>query len=174
MKSYNPRTGMELLQLTSISKASAKQRAVWSGRTGPVASYKCSDAVISIAAMLSVGSSIFYRPKDKRVHADNARNNFHTGNVGDVISLMKVYNAWRETNFSTQWCYEKYIQVAEIRSLPDYEVSTDYLYTYIQAQTWHRSLRDGWAKGTGEQQSNLNNIFKSNQSWELDCYKLRC
>ncbi|KAK8558284.1 hypothetical protein V6N13_038757 [Hibiscus sabdariffa] len=94
-----------------------------------VASYKCSDAVISIAAMLSVGNSIFYRPKDKRVPADNARNNFHTGNVGDIISLMKVYNAWRETNFSTQWCYEKYIQVAEIRSLPDYEVSTDYLYT---------------------------------------------
>ncbi|RZS01128.1 hypothetical protein BHM03_00030999 [Ensete ventricosum] len=35
--------------------------------------YKCSEEVISIASMLSVGNSIFYRPKDKQVHADNAR-----------------------------------------------------------------------------------------------------
>ncbi|KAJ6340697.1 hypothetical protein OIU77_008452 [Salix suchowensis] len=181
MKSYNPRTGMESLLVTPISKASAMQRAGRSGRTGPgkcyrlytaynylhdledntipeiqrtnlanvvltlkslgihdlinfdfmdpppseallkalellfalsalnklgeltkvgrrmaefpldpmlskaiVASdkYKCSDEIISIAAMLSVGNSIFYRPKDKQVHADNARMNFHTGKCG--------------------------------------------------------------------------------------------
>lgn len=52
--------------------------------------YKCSDEIISIAAMLSVGNSIFYRPKDKQVHADNARMNFHVGNVGDHIALLKV------------------------------------------------------------------------------------
>lgn len=189
MKSYNPRTGMESLLVTPISKASAMQRAGRSGRTGPgkcyrlytaynylhdledntipeiqrtnlanvvltlkslgihdlinfdfmdpppseallkalellfalsalnklgeltkvgrrmaefpldpmlskmiVASdkYKCSDEIISIAAMLSVGNSIFYRPKDKQVHADNARMNFHAGNVGDHIALLKV------------------------------------------------------------------------------------
>jgi pre-mRNA-splicing factor ATP-dependent RNA helicase DHX16 len=189
MKSYNPRTGMESLLVTPISKASAMQRAGRSGRTGPgkcfrlytaynylhdledntipeiqrtnlanivltlkslgihdlinfdfmdpppseallkalellfalsalnklgeltkvgrrmaefpldpmlskmiVASdkCKCSDEIISIAAMLSVGNSIFYRPKDKQVHADNARMNFHTGNVGDHIALLKV------------------------------------------------------------------------------------
>ena len=77
--------------------------------------YKCSDEVISIAAMLSIGNSIFYRPKDKQVHADNARLNFHTGNVGDHIALLKVYNSWKETNFSTQWCYENYIQVRSMK-----------------------------------------------------------
>ncbi|XP_038700417.1 pre-mRNA-splicing factor ATP-dependent RNA helicase DEAH1-like isoform X2 [Tripterygium wilfordii] len=35
MKSYNPRTGMESLLVTPISKASANQRAGRSGRTGP-------------------------------------------------------------------------------------------------------------------------------------------
>ncbi|KAL1176792.1 hypothetical protein V6Z11_A04G183500 [Gossypium hirsutum] len=35
IESYNPRTGMESLQVTSISKASANQRAGRSGRTGP-------------------------------------------------------------------------------------------------------------------------------------------
>lgn len=218
MKSYNPRTGMESLLVTPISKASANQRAGRSGRTGPgkcfrlytaynyhndledntvpeiqrtnlanvvlslkslgihdllnfdfmdpppaeallkalellfalsalnklgeltkvgrrmaefpldpmlskmiVASdkYKCSDEIISIAAMLSIGNSIFYRPKDKQVHADNARMNFHTGNVGDHIALLKVYNSWKETNYSTQWCYENYIQVRSMKRARD-------------------------------------------------------
>lgn len=81
--------------------------------------YKCSEEIISIAAMLSVGNSIFYRPKDKQVHADNARLNFHTGNVGDHIALLNVYNAWKETNFSTQWCYENYIQVRSMKRARD-------------------------------------------------------
>ncbi|KAF3438116.1 hypothetical protein FNV43_RR20872 [Rhamnella rubrinervis] len=218
MKSYNPRTGMESLLVTPISKASAMQRAGRSGRTGPgkcfrlytaynyevdlddntvpeiqrtnlanvvlmlkslgihdllhfdfmdpppseallkalemlfalsalnklgeltkvgrrmaefpldpmlskmiVASdkYKCSDEIISIASMLSVGNSIFYRPKDKQVHAENARMNFHTGNVGDHIALLKVYSSWKETNYSTQWCYENYIQVRSMKRARD-------------------------------------------------------
>ncbi|XP_057473852.1 pre-mRNA-splicing factor ATP-dependent RNA helicase DEAH1 [Actinidia eriantha] len=218
MKSYNPRTGMESLLVTPISKASANQRAGRSGRTGPgkcfrlytaynyyndlddntvpeiqrtnlanvvlslkslgihdllnfdfmdpppaeallkalellfalsalnklgeltkvgrrmaefpldpmlskmiVASekYQCSDEVVSIAAMLSVGGSIFYRPKDKQVHADTARMNFHTGNVGDHTALLKIYSSWKETNYSTQWCYENYIQVRSMKRARD-------------------------------------------------------
>ncbi|KAF5178175.1 RNA helicase, ATP-dependent DEAH box, partial [Thalictrum thalictroides] len=81
--------------------------------------YKCSEEVISIAAMLSIGNSIFYRPKDKQVHADNARMNFHTGHVGDHIALLKVYSTWKESNFSTQWCYENYIQVRSMKRARD-------------------------------------------------------
>ncbi|KAH9778054.1 RNA helicase [Citrus sinensis] len=80
---------------------------------------KCSDEIITIAAMLSVGNSIFYRPKDKQVHADNARMNFHLGNVGDHIALLRVYNSWRECNYSTQWCYENYIQVRSMKRARD-------------------------------------------------------
>jgi pre-mRNA-splicing factor ATP-dependent RNA helicase DHX16 len=54
--------------------------------------YKCSEEIVTICAMLSIGNSIFYRPKDKQVHADNARMNFHAGNVGDHIALLKVCN----------------------------------------------------------------------------------
>ncbi|KAK4362282.1 hypothetical protein RND71_017523 [Anisodus tanguticus] len=81
--------------------------------------YKCSVEIISIAAMLSVGNSIFYRPKDKQVHADNARLNFHVGNVGDHIALLKVYSSWKETNYATQWCYENYIQVRSMKRARD-------------------------------------------------------
>ncbi|KAK6942107.1 Helicase-associated domain [Dillenia turbinata] len=52
--------------------------------------YKCSDEVVSITSMLSIGNSIFYYPKDKQVHVDNVRMNFHIGNVGNHIALLKV------------------------------------------------------------------------------------
>lgn len=55
--------------------------------------YKCSVEIIIIAAMLSIGNSIFYRLKDKQIHADNARMNFHLGDVGDHITLLRVYNS---------------------------------------------------------------------------------
>lgn len=72
---------------------------------------QCSEEIVTIAAMVSAGSGIFYRPKDKAVFADNAHQNFHRGNVGDHIALLTVYNSWAETAFSAQWCYENYVQV---------------------------------------------------------------
>lgn len=53
--------------------------------------YKWSKEIITSSAMLSVRGSIFYHPKDKKVHANNARMNFHIGNLGDHIALSKVF-----------------------------------------------------------------------------------
>ena len=36
--------------------------------------------------MVSIGGSVFYRPKDRAVHADNAHKAFHRGNVGESAS----------------------------------------------------------------------------------------
>lgn len=41
--------------------------------------------------MLSVGNSVFYRPKDKKVHADTAKKNFYRPG-GDHMALLNVYN----------------------------------------------------------------------------------
>ena len=41
--------------------------------------------------MLSVNNAVFYRPKDKIVHADTARQNFFVPG-GDHLTLMNVYN----------------------------------------------------------------------------------
>ncbi|KAK2657228.1 hypothetical protein Ddye_010280 [Dipteronia dyeriana] len=81
--------------------------------------YVCSNEIITIVAMLSVGNSIFYCPKDKKVHANNARMNFHLGNVGDHISLLRVYNSWRECNYSIQWCHENYIRAKSMKRARD-------------------------------------------------------
>ncbi|CAB4062845.1 DHX16 [Lepeophtheirus salmonis] len=80
--------------------------------------YKCSNEILTIAAMLSNNSSIFYRPKDKIIHADTARKNFFV-NGGDHLTLMNVYNQWRDTDYSTQWCYENYIQYRSMRRARD-------------------------------------------------------
>lgn len=73
--------------------------------------YGVSDEICTICSMLSIGNQVFYRPKEKAVHADNAKINFNRGAMGDHISLMNVYNQWQETGESTQWCFENYIQV---------------------------------------------------------------
>ena len=68
--------------------------------------------------MLSVNNAIFYRPKDKVVHADNARVNFFRPG-GDHLTLLNVYDQWVETGYSTQWCYENFIQHRSMKRARD-------------------------------------------------------
>ncbi|MGH0163487.1 UNVERIFIED_CONTAM: hypothetical protein FKN15_045048 [Acipenser sinensis] len=80
--------------------------------------YRCSEEILTIAAMLSVNNSIFYRPKDKVVHADNARMNFVVPG-GDHLVLLNVYSQWVESGYSTQWCYENFIQFRSMKRARD-------------------------------------------------------
>lgn len=80
--------------------------------------YKCTNELITICAMLGVGNNIFYRPKDKQIHADNARKNFFRAG-GDHIVLLNVYNQWEETEFSVAWCYENFLQHKSLRRARD-------------------------------------------------------
>ena len=80
--------------------------------------YKCVDQIITIVSMLSIGNSIFYRPKDKAIHADNAKLNF-VRYGGDHLALLNVYNIWKDTNYSAQWCYENFIQIRSMRRSRD-------------------------------------------------------
>lgn len=80
--------------------------------------YGCTDEVLSIISMLSESSSIFYRPKDKKFHADKARQNFVRPG-GDHMTLLNVWNQWVETNYSVQWCYENFIQVKTMSRVRD-------------------------------------------------------
>ena len=71
--------------------------------------YKCVDEIVTICAMLGVGNSVFYCPKERKIHADNARKNFFRPG-GDLMTLMNVYKQWEETNYSDNWCKENYVQ----------------------------------------------------------------
>ncbi|XP_060937300.1 pre-mRNA-splicing factor ATP-dependent RNA helicase DHX16 [Limanda limanda] len=95
--------------------------------------YKCSEEVLTIAAMLSVNNSIFYRPKDKMVHADNARMNFVVPG-GDHLVLLNVYTQWMESGFSTQWCYENFIQFRSMRRARDVREQLEGLMDRIEVE----------------------------------------
>lgn len=72
-------------------------------------SYGCSEEVLSIISMLSVNGSIFFKPKDKAVHAEASRKSFFSV-TGDHLMLLRVYTDWMLTGYSKQWCFERFIQ----------------------------------------------------------------
>ena len=72
-------------------------------------SYGCSEEVLTIMSMLSINGSIFFKPKDRAVHAEASRKSFFSV-TGDHLMLLKVYNDWASCEYSKQWCFEKFIQ----------------------------------------------------------------
>lgn len=81
--------------------------------------YKCVNEVLSSVAMLSLGASVFYRPKEKAVHADTARLNFARGGGGDHIALLRCYRDWAATDYSQAWCFENYVQLRSMKRARD-------------------------------------------------------
>lgn len=77
----------------------------------------CSDEMLSIVAMLSV-TSVFYRPKEKQQQADQKKAKFHDPH-GDHLTLLNVYNAWKNSKFNNAWCHENFIQARQIRRAQD-------------------------------------------------------
>jgi ATP-dependent RNA helicase DHX8/PRP22 len=77
----------------------------------------CSDEILSIVAMLSV-QSVFYRPKEKQTQADQKKAKFHDPH-GDHLTLLNVYNGWKNSKFSNPWCFENFIQARLMRRVQD-------------------------------------------------------
>uniref|UniRef100_A0A674GZD6 RNA helicase n=1 Tax=Taeniopygia guttata TaxID=59729 RepID=A0A674GZD6_TAEGU len=80
--------------------------------------YGCTEEVLTVAAMLSVNNAVFYRPKDKVLHADSARVAFGVPG-GDHLVLLNVYNQWVASGHSLQWCYEHFVQARSLRRARD-------------------------------------------------------
>ncbi|KAI9675587.1 MAG: hypothetical protein M1817_000953 [Caeruleum heppii] len=70
----------------------------------------CVEEVLSIIAMLGEASALFYRPKDKKIHADSARNRFTIKEGGDHFSLLNIWNQWVDADFSYVWARENFLQ----------------------------------------------------------------
>ncbi|XP_077482092.1 ATP-dependent RNA helicase DHX8 isoform X1 [Stigmatopora argus] len=73
----------------------------------------CSEEMLTIVSMLSV-QNVFYRPKDKQALADQKKAKFHQPE-GDHLTLLAVYNSWKNNKFSNPWCYENFIQARSLR-----------------------------------------------------------
>ncbi|RDA87777.1 hypothetical protein CP532_2454 [Ophiocordyceps camponoti-leonardi (nom. inval.)] len=70
----------------------------------------CVDEVLSIVSMLGEASALFFRPKDKKIHADSARNRFTVREGGDHLTLLNVWNQWVDSEFSPVWARENFLQ----------------------------------------------------------------
>eukprot|EP00051_Salpingoeca_urceolata_P001944 m.45412 g.45412 ORF g.45412 m.45412 type:complete len:1050 (+) comp11779_c0_seq1:360-3509(+) len=71
--------------------------------------YGVVEEILSITAMLSIGASLFYRPKEKAGDADTARKGFFQPG-GDHLTLLGVWNEYVERGYSTAWCFEVFVQ----------------------------------------------------------------
>ncbi|GAA5877964.1 hypothetical protein JCM3774_004768 [Rhodotorula dairenensis] len=80
--------------------------------------YNCTEEVLTIVSMLSESGSLFYRPKQKKLEADTARQNFVKPG-GDHFMLLNVWEQWQESGFSVSWTYEHFIQVKSLTRVRD-------------------------------------------------------
>jgi ATP-dependent RNA helicase DHX8/PRP22 len=77
----------------------------------------CSEEILTIVAMLTA-QNVFYRPKDKQSQADSKKSKFHQPE-GDHLTLLCVYEAWKQSGFSTGWCHDNFIQARSMRRAQD-------------------------------------------------------
>lgn len=58
------------------------------------------------------------RPKDKQALADQKKAKFNQAE-GDHLTLLAVYNSWRNNKFSNAWCYENFVQIRTLKRAQD-------------------------------------------------------
>ncbi len=68
-------------------------------------------------SMLSV-QNVFYRPKEKQALADQKKAKFNQPE-GDHLTLLAVYNSWKNNKFSSAWCYENFVQMRTLKRAQD-------------------------------------------------------
>eukprot|EP00731_Ephydatia_muelleri_P007862 Em0004g200a len=57
---------------------------------------------------------------DKQAIADQKKAKFHQPEPeGNHVTLLAVYNAWKNNKFSTPWCYDSFIQARTLRRAQD-------------------------------------------------------
>ncbi|GFS95575.1 ATP-dependent RNA helicase DHX8 [Nephila pilipes] len=77
----------------------------------------CSEEILTIVSMLSV-QNVFYRPKDKQALADQKKAKFNQPE-GDHLTLLAVFNSWKNNKFSNAWCYENFVQIRTLKRAQD-------------------------------------------------------
>ncbi|KAJ3290355.1 DEAH-box RNA helicase prp16 [Borealophlyctis nickersoniae] len=89
LKVYNPKIGMDALQITPISQANANQRSGRAGRTGA-------------------------GPKERAEESDAAREKFFVGE-SDHLTLLHVYTQWKVNGYRDDWCAEHFVHPKAMR-----------------------------------------------------------
>ena len=76
--------------------------------------YKCSNEMLTIAAILSV-PNVFIRPRERGNEADQCKRQFSHID-GDHLTLLNVYHAWLKNGKDQRWAYDMYINQRSMTS----------------------------------------------------------
>ncbi len=126
---------------------------------------------MTIVSMLSVNNTIFYRPKDKAMQADTCHKSFwHKG--GDHLTLLNLYRQWEEANFSTEWCYENFVQIRSMRRAQDVREQIDMMMERVEVDKFHteddvlirKAITSGYFYHTAKLDKSGYKTIKTNQS----------
>ncbi|KYQ89599.1 DEAD/DEAH box helicase [Tieghemostelium lacteum] len=138
--------------------------------------YQCTDEILTICAMLTVNNTIFYRPKDKAFQADAAKKTFFHPE-GDHLTLLQVYNQWRETGYATQWCFENFIQHRSMKRAKDVREQLEGLLERVEIPITssaddtiaiRKAITSGYFYNTAKlEKSGLYRTNKTNQSVQI-------
>ena len=100
----------------------------------------CSAEIVIIVSMLSV-PSVFFRPKDRQEESDSAREKFMVAE-SDHLTLLHIYQQWRQHNYSVNWCNEHFIHSKAMRKVR--EVRSQLLDIMKQQKISHQSCGSEW------------------------------
>jgi pre-mRNA-splicing factor ATP-dependent RNA helicase DHX38/PRP16 len=77
----------------------------------------CVSEVLTVVSMLSV-PSVFYRPKDREEESDAVREKFFVPE-SDHLTLLYVYQQWKEHKYSPAWCNDHFIHYKAMRKVKE-------------------------------------------------------
>ena len=76
-------------------------------------SFRCSNEVLSLVAMLSVPNA-FVRPRESQKAADEAKGRFaHVD--GDHLTLLNVYHAFKQSGGDPSWCFDNFVNARALK-----------------------------------------------------------
>jgi len=76
---------------------------------------RCGAEMLTIVAMLAV-PTVFFRPREREEEADNMRDKFAVPE-SDHLTLLNVYERWKQNNYSARWCNEHFLVVKALRKV---------------------------------------------------------
>jgi pre-mRNA-splicing factor ATP-dependent RNA helicase DHX38/PRP16 len=76
---------------------------------------RCGAEMLTIVAMLAV-PTVFFRPREREEDADNMRDKFAVPE-SDHLTLLNVYERWKQNNFAARWCTEHFLVAKALRKV---------------------------------------------------------
>ena len=74
--------------------------------------------VLSASLNEPLSLSLSLTEQDKQALADQKKAKFHQPE-GDHLTMLSVYNSWKNNRFSSPWCYENFVQIRTLKRAQD-------------------------------------------------------